>query len=153
VVIVIRETSCLLIFLFMKLVHWFYLPEMIFFQGTYCLRFFVRKICCMLFFLLLKLELWKVLLLVNLILFKELVAYWFLFVMLVTCWFFPMWHLYINFSFRETDFAQRAFAWIFLVELVACWFLLQDHVARWFISYWNFYFFHRGMDFFIELAA
>ena len=125
-----RETSCILIFVFVKPVHRFFLLMelifahgtcyvMIFTHGTWCVLIFVRETCCTLIFHFVKFV-HCFLLFVKLILFVELLSAnfscsWnllrpvYLFMKLVVCWCFSSWNLCIHFSHHETDFVNGTY--------------------------------------------
>ena len=108
---------------------------------------FIRWSCCVLF-LFVK---WTKFLLVKLILFKELVAYGFLFVKLVASWFFfSLWYFYLDFSAWETDFVCET--WCLLIFCLRnvlhvyfwSWNLLHHDFSSW--NLYN-YFSPRETDF------
>ena len=147
----VRETCCMWIFLFLKPVNWFSLRDWFrlwrflhadfnlwafLFDAFYSwnllhIGYSLRETCILIF------PSYK------LILFVELVAFWFLFVKLVGRWIFHSWNLYIDFSPRETDFVHGTFSvlifvlggfcvLILFVKPVACWFFLFEKLVHWF---------------------
>ena len=119
----VRETRCMLIFLFMKLVHWFFSSWNWSCSWSFTRVLFVDLVVCL--FSLVEFlhvdfslhEPYTFIILTKIILFRKPAACWYSFVKLVAYWFFSSWNLNMDFIFpRETDLSMEHFA---------CWFFLR----------------------------
>ena len=172
----VRVTCCMMIFLFVKLVHcffcfrnwfcWWNLLRVDVYWWNFILSLnLLRDDFCSgnllstdlfyswnLFYIDFSLrETWTLIyLLMKLILFFELVAWWFLFLelvacwfvfmKLVVCWFFSSWYLFIDFFPRETNLVPGSCCMLIFAP-GTCYVvtLFMKHVVYWFFSSWNLY--------------
>ena len=127
-----RETCCILSFLFVKLIHWFFLlAKLILFMELVTCRFvFVGfGTCCLLIFVFVKLVHWY---------FSS--WNWFCSWNLLWANLCSLSLLYVDFSLRETCILIFLFAILILfIELVACWFFFGTGCMLFFSSSWNLY--------------
>ena len=112
VLIFFLKTCCMVIFLFMKLVYWFFSSLNWFFSWNLFRVDLFHEICCILIFLFVQVVRW-LFLIMKLIVFVKFVTCWFLFLGLAVCWFllvklvaywfFSLWNLCIDISCRKVD--------------------------------------------------
>ena len=127
----LRKT-CSLTFLRMQLFLFMELVTCWFCSWNCCVLIFVQKTFCMLIFFSWYLD--TDFLIIKLILFKEhiacwflfveLVAYWFLLVKLVPYWFFSLWNSHTDFSPRKNDFVLGTCYVLILLFVCGTWCML-----------------------------
>ena len=139
VLIFLRETFCMLIFLLWKFNIDLSLRETDFVHGTCCVLIFVCGTYC-LFFLFVKLEHWFSLRnMLRTDFFVEPVACWFFILKLVICWFFSLRNLHIDFTnLKLVLFIEHVASWLFHETCCMLIFLFVK-LVYWFFSWRNWF--------------